>query len=98
MTETFFQQVEWVGRLPNEGGEWGKGIVNTVRERQSVMDGLQSDIERLDAEKHEKVLQIAQQKKLLRATVKRAESECTMLFADAQIAEAKEPELEDALP
>lgn len=78
----YFDQVAWIEYLPNDGGEWGKGITGLV-------STVQSNVARMEAERAKLTQQISLQTKLLKATVKRAETECTMLFADAQIAEAK---------
>jgi len=92
--ESFVQQVAWVQHLPNEGGEWGKGITNTVRETAAMMDAFDEEIRRMDAQKAELVRKKSDQKKLLKATVRRAETECTMLFADVQIETAKQKAVE----
>ena len=75
-------EVDWITRLPNEGGEWGKGIVNTVL-------AAQSSKEVMEAQRAELTRQINDHKRLLRATLARADKECTMLFANSAIAAAK---------
>lgn len=92
--------ITWIGRLPNAGGDWGRGIVGTV-------DKLESDIAALDAsrcqldedlaayaagikqKKAEIDASIKIKRKLIRKTISRVEGEATTLFADVQIADAK---------
>jgi hypothetical protein len=85
------QEVEWITRLPNAGGDWGRGIVGTVRSLEAgVADNeakkaeLQRQIDALSEDSKTK-------KKLLKATVKRAGEEAPMMFGNAQIASARGP-------
>jgi hypothetical protein len=82
-TLRYAEQVEWVKHLPNQGGEWGRGIVGTV-------GAVQAQVAKAEAERAELARQISQGNALLKATVKRAVKESVMLYSNSQIAEAKE--------
>lgn len=80
----------WVKQLPQEGGAWGQGIIGTI-------DACQNNVLAYDAQiadLKEKIKQIETAKKaqvkLQRDTAKRAEKEAEALFANSQIARAKE--------
>lgn len=82
-------QVSWIMGLPNEGGDWGRGIVGTVNEVEGKIARARAEVAQLDAKRAELTSTIAVSEKLLKSTVKRAESEAPMMFAGAQIAKAK---------
>jgi hypothetical protein len=84
MSDSFLKQVEWVERLPGNGGDWGKGIVGMVRHIEPEIDALTEKRAKLDAD-------IKQRTTLLRETVKRADKEVSMLFSNTQIEKAKNP-------
>jgi hypothetical protein len=75
-------EVQWITRLPNGGGEWGAGIVNTVRAAQATK-------EEMEGQRAELTRKINDYKRLLRATLTRAEKESTMLFPNTAIVAAK---------
>lgn len=91
----FVEQIKWISALPKEGGEWGKGITNTVCELQASVQHMEMQKADLDAQKVELSGLIGRQRKLLRTMAAKAEKECTMLFSNAQIAEAKKAVEED---
>lgn len=92
--------VEWIDRLPNGGGDWGKGIVGTVRkleadvaDGEAAKEGLDRQLQKLRDEVVGKKAEIDAankgRRKLLKATVERAAEEAPMMFANVQIAQAK---------
>jgi hypothetical protein len=85
----FKDQVGWITLLPKRGGAWGEGIVNTVGETQAEVEKLKAEKAALADRMKELDESIRQKMRLLEATAARAEKECTMLFSNAQIAEAK---------
>lgn len=85
------QEIEWIAKLPNGGGDWGKGIVGTVRALEAGVaeNGLKQ------AELKRQIDTLADdsrtKKKLLKSTVKRAAEEAPMMFGNAQIVSAGGP-------
>jgi hypothetical protein len=85
----YMNEVAWISKLPNNGGDWGKGIIGTVKtleagiaENEAKEAELQTQIEALRDDSKTK-------KKLLKATVKRAQGEVGMMFGNAQIEAAR---------
>lgn len=94
-------EVKWINMLPGGGGDWGRGVIGTIKELEAGIDDAESEKAELDrqladvqaqvkAKKAEINEGVAAKKKLLRATVKRADNEAPMMFANAQIAAARE--------
>lgn len=92
--------VEWIDRLPNSGGDWGQGIVGTVRQLEGAIADGEAQKEGLDRKLAELAAEVKAQKalieaasktkrKLLKSTVDRANEEAPMMFANIQIARAK---------
>lgn len=93
-------EVEWIGQLPQQGGDWGKGIVGTVRMleigvaelelRKAELDEQLADLsKKIRAAKSDFDIDIKAKRKLVKSTVKRATDEVGMMFGDAQIADAQ---------
>lgn len=74
--------VQWVARLPESGGVWGRGITEVVDSTASEVAGLERQIAQLRATANAR-------RKLLADTVKRAEKEAHLMFTEGQIAKAK---------
>lgn len=102
------EQVAWVKRLPNQGGEWAHGIVSTVLEAEAAMDGLVASVsqakqemddeiaatrERFKAKKAELNAKFRAQQKLIKSTVKRADSDAKVLYSEDVIADAKDGDI-----
>jgi len=94
-------EVKWIEKLPGAGGDWGRGVVGTVRELESAVDDAEGEKDELDrqladvqaqvkAKKAEVNAAIVAKKKLLRSTLKRADDEAGLMFANAQIVAARE--------
>lgn len=94
------KEVDWIDKLPQAGGDWGKGIVGTVRSleesigeaeaRKSELDDQLAVVQsQVKSSKVELNTEITGKKKLLKATVKRADEEAPMMFANVQIAAAR---------
>jgi Sec-independent protein translocase protein TatA len=92
--------VAWIEKLPNEGGDWGRGVIGTVRALEDKVAELelgQEDLDRQLAEFTKKVKEhkaamdadIKVKRKLMKKTIKRAEAEVSTLYANAQIEAAK---------
>ena len=92
--------VEWIDRLPNGGGDWGQGIVGTVRQLEGGIADGEAQKEELDRQLADLSAQVKAKKaaidatiktkrKLLKSTVDRANEEAPMMFANVQIASAK---------
>ena len=92
--------IAWIERLPNGGGDWGRGIIGTVSKLDADVVELEASKLKLDAELNDYAALIKQQKaeidvsikakrKLVRKTASRASNEVTTMFADVQIAAAK---------
>lgn len=111
-TRTTSEQVAWVKHLPNEGGDWGRGIVSTVASFESAADDLENNLAKLQAEhdaavaslrakfglrKSEVSGRVRARRRLATDAVKRAEAESTTLYADAQIGQAKAKEAADVM-
>lgn len=97
------EQVAWVAHLPNEGGDWGRGIISMVTSVESDVGQLEGELERQRQEhqaekdrlesawvirRDDATATIKLRKRLLADTVKRARAECGMLFADVQMSVA----------
>lgn len=85
----FRQQVGWVRHLPKEGGDWGTGIVGTVFSVEAEVDKMKADVTSHKAEIARIEAEMKSRTDLLKATVKRAEKEAPMLYANTQIEQAK---------
>lgn len=98
------EQLAWVNHLPNEGGEWGHGLIRTVAAFESEALGFEADlaktqahydatVAKLRAEFDKKKTALTQsiraRRKLAQDAVKRAEAESTTLYANTQIEQAK---------
>jgi hypothetical protein len=92
--------IAWIERLPNGGGDWGRGIIGTVSKLDADVVELEASKLKLDAELSDYAALIKQQKveidasikakrKLIRKTTSRANAEVTTMFADVQIASAR---------
>lgn len=82
------EEVSWIERLPEKGGTWGKGIVDTV-------SGLMDEADKADAEaaEFEKVAKEARDKATARRTLadqtaRRAAREAPKLFTVEALARA----------
>lgn len=71
--QTATEQLAWINRLPEEGGAWGLGIVETAK-------SIEDEMVRLEAQEKTIKDQIKARKKLLKATIRRAEKEAPLLF------------------
>jgi cell division septum initiation protein DivIVA len=94
------KEVEWIENLPGEGGDWGQGIVGTVRTLEDAVAEYEGQKAELDSQlaavqaeiKSGKAAidaKIKAKKKFLKSTVKRAGEEAPMMFGNAQIASAR---------
>lgn len=88
------EQVAWVKHLPNNGGgDWGHGVTQTVVAVEADLKTLQGRLIATQAEnkrrEDEQKSVIRARERLLSETVKRADSEAQMLYADVQIERAK---------
>lgn len=83
-------QLEWILKLPDAGGAWGKGIVATAKE-------IEAELVRLNAQKDQIDDAIKVRKKVQRSLVKRAEQESKMLFTDTAVQSARSPGQRSAL-
>ena len=98
------EQVAWVKHLPNEGGDWGRGLLSTVAAFESEADSLEADLAQAQAEHDAQVAKlkaafdkkraalqqgIKGRRKLASDAVKRADAEAGTLFANVQIDQAK---------
>jgi hypothetical protein len=73
--------IAWIERLPDDGGVWGKGLIETVATLEMEADHL----EKVAAEATEKAIA---RRRLARQTAKRAQKEAPSLFSQAQIERA----------
>ena len=77
-------KVAWVKQLPNGGGAWGSGIINTVASMESDLDPLIEKLDELDRA-------VKARESILSDAVKRAAREAKGLFNEEQIAKAMKP-------
>lgn len=80
--KTPLESIAWVERLPDGGGAWGKGIVETV----ATMEAEAEKLEEVAAEAAEKA---KARRRLAAQTAKRAEKEAPAIFSAKQIAMAQ---------
>lgn len=78
------ESIAWVERLPDGGGAWGKGIVETVM----TLDAEAEELEKVANDAAEKA---KARRRLASQTAKRAEKEAPSLFSAKQIESAKTP-------
>jgi len=97
---TYILDIAWIERLPNGGGDWGRGIIGTVSQLGADVADLEASKSKLDLDLSDYAAAIKQQKadldlsiktkrKLILKTASRASNEVTTMFADVQIAAAK---------
>jgi len=82
--EDILEKVEWVKRLPDNGGLWGKGLIETA---QAVAD----EIFHLEKKKAEIEEQIRKRLRVMRAMPARAEREAPLLYSDFEVEKAHTP-------
>lgn len=93
------EDTSWITRLPGGGGDWGRGILATVKALGEEIEALNArEVEAADRvakAKEDLALvraetqpQIKARQKIIEATIKRAAKDVTMLYADSQIAAA----------
>lgn len=80
--QTATEQLAWISSLPEEGGAWGLGIVETAK-------SIEGEMARLEAQETTIKEQIKARKKLLSQTVKRAEKEAPLLYPPDVVTKAK---------
>jgi hypothetical protein len=80
--QSVVEQLAWIGKLPEGGGSWGFGIVETAK-------SIEAEVVRLEEQDDTITGHIAARKKLLRQTVKRADKEAPLLHTSDQIESAK---------
>ena len=93
-TRPVSQQLAWVEKLPESGGDWGRGITQTVNSVEAEVADLESTMaaEEEDYRRRANAMRetIRTRRRLLGEVAKRADKEAPMLFANAQIRKAKE--------
>ncbi len=80
--EDILNKLEWVKKLPEEGGSWGKGLVETA---QAVAD----EVFELEKNKIAIEEQIRKRLRVMRAMPARAEREAPLMFSDQEVEEAQ---------
>ena len=80
--EDILTRVEWVERLPEGGGSWGKALVSTA---QAVAQEV-TDLEKSKADIEE---QIRRRLRVMRALPGRADREAPLMYADEEVKAAQ---------
>ncbi len=76
------ESIAWLERLPDGGGAWGKGLVETVAT-------LEAEAEGLEKAANEAALKAKARRRLAAQTAKRADREAATLFPGTTITRAK---------
>jgi len=101
MSEQNLSAVAWIEKLPNAGGDWGRGVIGTVRALETQINELNNQKASLDqqldqfaakvkADKAERTATIKTKQKLIAKTIKRAQKEVSTLFGNSQIEQAQQ--------
>ena len=80
--QTATDQLAWINHLPEEGGAWGLGIVETAK-------SIEAEMVRLEEQEAIIKDQIKARKKLLKQTVRRAEKEAPLLYPASVVEKAR---------
>lgn len=94
-------EVKWIERLPKGGGDWGRGVVGTIGELESGIEAAEQKksaadqrlaelAETVKTEKATLDAEIKSKRKLIKATLKRAEEEAPTMFGNGQLAAARQ--------
>lgn len=76
------EQIKWLDHLPEQGGAWGRSIVQTVEAMESELTPVRKQLEDLSE-------QLVVREGIVKDAIKRAEKEAKGLFNDKQVAAAK---------
>jgi hypothetical protein len=80
--QSAYDSLSWINHLPEEGGAWGIGLIETVKSSEEDIGSMQAEIETI------KVRMKARQK-LIRQCQRRAEKEAPLIFTPEQISVAR---------
>ena len=81
-------KVDWVENLPDNGGAWGKGVIETCMALEAEIETLEAKRQEVEASLREFDSQIKVRKKLLRQQGRRAEKEAVMLYGESVVKDA----------
>lgn len=79
----FANEVAWVTRLPDGGGQWGMELISTA-------SAIELELTKLNAARAVLDTDIKKRKKFLAGCTRRATKEALMLFSESAIEKAKE--------
>jgi hypothetical protein len=84
--------VGWIEKLPEQGGTWGKGIIDTVMAFEAEAGATDTEVDKLEAQVKALKDKAAQRRSMALQAARRAEREATKLYDAAIIAKVKPAE------
>lgn len=86
--------VSWIEGLPDAGGSWGKGIVETVTAFETEAEAADKEAARLDGEARVAKDKAAQRRSMAQQAARRAQKEAVKLYTEEVLTSASFPKAE----